>query len=172
MRFVKQATYTYTQKLEQEKYRYLEKLMGSIDGVGFHKFSSSDQVLHPNETKKNSIIIFDDVICEKNQTNIKNFFCLGRHRNIDCFYLAQTYARVSKHMIRDNCNFVILFKQDDMNLRHVFNDMGVMSDMKYDQFKLFCLECWNDKYGFVVIDLDSNVISGRYRKGFENYLKI
>lgn len=163
--------YIYAKTLEQEKYRYLDKLLGSIDGVGFHTFSSSDQVLHPNETKKNSIIIFDDVICEKNQTNIKNFFCLGRHRNIDCFYLTQTYARVSKHMIRDNCNFVILFKQDDMNLRHVFNDMGVVCDMNFDQFKLFCLQCWKDRYGFVVIDLDSDVNSGRYRKGFENYLK-
>lgn len=164
--------YIYAKTLDQDKYRYLDKLLQSVNGVGFHKFSSSEQVIHPNETKKNSIIIFDDVICDKNQTNIKNFFCLGRHRNIDCFYLSQTYARVSKHMIRDNCNFVILFKQDDMNLRHVFSDMGVACDMKFDQFKLFCLECWREKYGFVVIDLDSDVNNGRYRKGFANYLKM
>lgn len=115
-------------------------------------------------------MIFDDVICDRNQENVKNFYCLGRHRNIDCFYLTQTYARVSKHMIRDNCNFVILFKQDDVNLRHVFNDMGVECDMKFKQFKMLCIECWRNKYGFVVIDLDSDVHNGRYRKGFSSYL--
>lgn len=133
--------YIYSKTLEQDKYKYLERLLKPVRGIGFHKFTSSDQVIHPNKTKQNSIIVFDDVICDKNQENIKNFYCLGRHRNIDCFYLTQTYARVSKHMIRDNCNFVILFRQDDMNLKHVFNDMGIACDMKFGEFKSVCLEC-------------------------------
>lgn len=164
--------YIYSKTLEQDKYKYLERLVKSVKGIGFYKYLSSEQVIHPNKTKKNSIMIFDDVICDRNQENMKSFYCLGRHRNIDCFYLTQTYARVSKHMIRDNCNFVILFRQDDMNLRHVFNDMGIECDMKFNHFKLFCLECWKDKYGFVVIDLDSDVNNGRYRKGFSSYLKV
>lgn len=164
--------YVYSKTLEQDKYKYLEHLLKPMKNIGFYKFSSSDQVIHPSKTRQNSIIIFDDVICEKNQENIKSFYCLGRHRNIDCFYLTQTYARVSKHMIRDNCNFVILFKQDDMNLRHVFDDMGIACDMKYNEFKQFCWACWGEKYGFAVIDLDSDVNNGRYRKGFASYLKI
>lgn len=163
--------YLYSKTLEQDKYRYLEQLIKSVEGIGFFKFSASDQVIHPSRTRPNSIIVFDDVIGERNQDIIKEFFCLGRHRNIDCFYLTQTYARVSKHMIRDNCNFVILFKQDDLNLRHVFSDMGIACDMKFNEFKLFCLNCWREKYGFVVVDLDSDVNEGRYRKGFDNYLK-
>lgn len=164
--------YLYSKTLEQDKYIYLEKLIRSVADIGFFKFSASDQVIHPSITRKNSIIIFDDVIGERNQDIIKEFFCLGRHRNIDCFYLTQTYARISKHMIRDNCNFVILFRQDDLNLIHVFNDMGIACDMKFNEFKLFCLECWKEKYGFVVVDLDSDVNSARYRKGFANYLKM
>lgn len=164
--------YIYSKTLQQDKYKYLEYLLKPIKSVGFFKFLSSDQVIHPNKMRKNSLIIFDDVICEKKQENIKSFFCLGRHRNIDCFYLTQTYARVSKHMIRDNCNFLILFKQDDMNLKHVFDDMGIACDMKFNEFRLFCSICWRAKYGFVVIDLDSDVNNGRYRKGFASYLKI
>lgn len=163
--------YIYSKTLEQDKYKYLGDLLSPIKEIGFHTFSSSDKVLSPNQTKKNSIIIFDDVICDKNQENMRNFYCLGRHRNIDCFYLTQTYTRVSKHLIRDNCNFIILFRQDDMNLRHVYNDMGVACDMKFDAFREFCLECWKQKYGFIVIDLDSDVNNGRYRKGFSDYLK-
>ena len=79
---------------------------------------------------------------------------------------------MSKHLIRDNCNFLILFRQDDMNLKHVYNDMGVACDMKFIEFRQFCLECWREKYGFVVIDLDSDVNNGRYRKGFSEFLNI
>lgn len=162
--------YIYSKTLDQDKYQYLRDLLSPIEEIELQTFSSSDKVLSPNQTKRNSIIIFDDVICDKNQENMRNFYCLGRHRNIDCFYLTQTYTRVSKHLIRDNCNFIILFRQDDMNLKHVYNDMGVACDMKFDVFRKFCLECWRQKYGFIVIDLDSDVNNGRYRRGFSDYL--
>lgn len=164
--------YIYSKTLDQEKYEYLKKMLTGIEELGFYTFSSSDKVIPPNEAEKNSIIIFDDVICDKNQENIKNYYCLGRHRGMDCFYLTQTYTRVSKHLIRDNCNFLIIFRQDDLNLKHIYNDMGVACDMKFGDFRKFCLECWRDKFGFVVIDLDSDVNNGRYRKKFSNYLSI
>ncbi|KAL6256683.1 hypothetical protein P5V15_012802 [Pogonomyrmex californicus] len=47
---------------------------------------------------------------------------MGRHSNVDCFYLCQTYARIPKHLIRDKANLLILFKQDGTNLKHVYND--------------------------------------------------
>lgn len=162
--------YIYCKTLEQDKYEYLKKILEPIQGIGFYPFSSSDKVIAPSQAKRNSIFIFDDVISDRNQENIKQFFCLGRHRNIDCFYLTQTYTRVSKHLIRDNCNLLILFRQDDLNLKHIYNDMGVACDMKFEKFRQFCLECWRERYGFVVIDLDSNVNEGRYRKGFSHFL--
>lgn len=163
--------YVYSKTLEQDKYKYLKAMLSPIKGIGYYTFTSHDRVAHPNDIKKNSIIIFDDVICDKNQQNIRNFFCLGRHRNIDCFYLTQTYTRISKHLIRDNCNFLILFRQDETNLKHVFNDMSIGTDMNFKQFQQYCSLCWKDRYGFAVIDLDSDVNRGRYRKGFGEYLK-
>lgn len=162
--------YIYSKTLEQEKYEYLSEMLKPINGLGFYTFSSSEKVIAPKQAKRNSIIIFDDVICDKNQDTIKSYFCLGRHRNIDCFYLTQTYTRVSKHLIRDNCNFLILFRQDDMNLKHVYNDMGAACDMTFQQFRKLCLDCWKERYGFVVIDMDSDPFNGRYRKGFANFL--
>lgn len=163
--------YIYSKTLEQDKYEYLKKIMKPLKHIGLYTFSASEKVIAPSEAKKNSIFIFDDVICDRKQENIRNYYCLGRHRDIDCFYLTQTYTRVSKHLIRDNCNFLILFRQDDQNLKHIYNDMGVACDMKFMEFKRFCLECWKDRYGFAVIDLDSEVDKGRYRKGFSEYLK-
>lgn len=164
--------YIYSKTLGQPKYKYLQSVLDPIDGVGFHTFSASDQVIAPNEAAPNSIFVFDDVICDRNQENMKNFYCLGRHYGTDVFYLTQTFTKVSKHLIRDNCNFLILFRQDETNLRHVFNDFSIACDMKFDEFSKFCYDCWKDKYSFVVIDQESEPNHGRYRKGFNQFLQI
>lgn len=97
---------------------------------------------------------------------------MGRHNCVDCFYLSQTYARISKHLVRDNANFLIIFKQDDKNLRHIYND-HVNTDMVFEQFKALCTECWREnKYGFLVISKDDDIADGRYRKGFDAYIKL
>lgn len=44
--------YIYSKTLSQHKYRYLEKLLKPLDRIGFHPFSSSDQVIAPHEAKK------------------------------------------------------------------------------------------------------------------------
>lgn len=164
--------YIYSKTLGQEKYQYLENLLKNIDGIRFYKFSSSHDVIAPSEAKQNSIFIFDDVVCDKNQENIRNFYCMGRHYGTDAIYLTQTFTKINKHLIRDNCNFIILFKQDDMNLRHVYNDYNISCDMPFEKFREFCHACWREKYGFVTIDLDSDANAGRYRKGFNNFLQV
>lgn len=166
-----QNVYIYSRTLDQDKYKYLERLLTSIKGVGFYKFSSCEQVIQPEKAKRNSIFIFDDVVCDK-QDAIKAYFCMGRHRAIDCFYLTQTYTRLPKHLIRDNANFIILFKQDELNLRHVYDDYSIACDMTFNQFREMCNRCWREKYGFVVIDLESEPNEGRYRKNFDNFIRI
>lgn len=94
---------------------------------------------------------------------------MGRHKLVDCFYLCQTYTRIPKHLIRDNANLLILFKQDNLNLKHVYTD-HVGMDMSYEQFGTICSYCWRAKYGFLVINKDCYLNEGRYRKGFDNFI--
>lgn len=163
--------YVYSKSLNQPKYQFLKRLLESVKGVRYFPFNDHEQVIKPEDAYPNSIMIFDDVACEK-QDNMRAFFCMGRHRDVDCFYLCQTYARIPKHLIRDNTNLLILFRQDEMNLKHIYDD-HVNTDMSYTQFKDLCSACWNDdKYGFVVIDKDSELNNRRYRKGFDCFINI
>lgn len=163
--------YVYSKSLNQPKYKLLEQLLENVGGVEYFPFNEHEQVVAPSEARPNSIFVFDDVACEK-QDNIRAYFCMGRHHSVDSFYLCQTYARIPKHLVRDNTNFIVLFKQDDTNLRHVYDD-HVNTDMTYAQFKDLCSACWDsDKYGFVVIDKDSELNEGRYRKGFDCFISI
>lgn len=165
--------YLYTKTLDQEKYKYLCEMLRPIKEIGCYTFTGSDKIIDPNQMKKNSLIIFDDVINDRgiNKTVVRNIFTLGRHHSLDVVYIVQSYTKLSKHLIRDNCNFVILFKQDDLNLRHVFNDFTVNADMNFDQFRAFCIECWRKPFGFACISLEHEVNKGRYRKNFSEYLK-
>jgi len=45
----------------------------------YYTFSQIDEVLPPAKAKENSIMIFDDVACEK-QNNIRSYFCMGRQK--------------------------------------------------------------------------------------------
>ena len=116
------------------------------------------------------VFIFDDVSCE-NQNIIRNYFSMGRHYDIDSIYIGQTYSKIPKQLIRDNVNLLILFKQDDTNLKHVYID-HVGTDMSYGKFKNICSKAWEDRYGFLVIVKEQPLNKGRYRIGFDRFVII
>lgn len=162
--------YIFSKSLYQPKYKFLESVLSEIKGMGFYTFSSNDDILPPDQAKPNSVMIFDDVACEK-QDNIRMYFSMGRHKNIDSFYLAQTYSKIPKQLIRDNANFLVIFKQDEMNIKHIYRD-HVNPDMAFNTFLDICSKCWEDRYGFLVISKDDPLDVSRYRKGFDTFIEL
>lgn len=158
--------YVFSKSLYQPKYQFLKNVIPRE--VGYYAYGDNELVLHPDKAKPNSIMIFDDISCEKHN-QIRNYFSMGRHKNIDSFYLGQTYSKIPKQLIRDNSNFIILFKQDDMNLRHIYND-HVTTDMTFEKLKELCAKAWQDNYGFLVIDKTSDPYKGRYRIGMDSFV--
>ena len=156
--------YVISQSLEQEKYRHLTDVFKYV-GDEVKLFTSQTCEITPNDVEPHSIVIFDDVT---NNNNISQFFTMGRHRNLNCFFLCQSYSKIPKQLIRDNANFIILFKQDDGNLKHVFNN-HVGGDLTFKEFKNMCAECWREDYGFMLIDKKSPLQEGRYRCKFDSF---
>lgn len=163
--------YVYSKSLYQPKYEYLRNLFAQLTPeIGYEEYTDDANIIHPSDAKRNSIFIFDDVACEK-QSIIRDFFSMGRHNSIDCFYLCQTYTHIPKHLIRDNANFFILFKQDELNLKHFYRN-HVNTDMSFAEFRKICSTCWTNKFGFIVIDKESDLNKGRYRKGLHLYIQL
>lgn len=161
--------YIYSRSLFQPKYQFLKRVIEPIKGMGYYEFNENDEVICPSVVKPDSVFIFDDIVCDK-QDKIKQYYSMGRHKNVDSFYLSQTYAKIPKHLIRDNVNLVILFKQDELNLKHVFED-HVSPDLNFQQFKDVCASCWKEgAFEFLVINKECPLNAGRYRKGFDCYI--
>ena len=167
--------YIYSKSLDQPKYDFLKTVivgdeeleLEPLEGLQYFEFSEHEQVISPEKVLSYSIMIFDDIALEK-QDSVKEFYTRGRHKHVDCFYLCQSYSGVPKQNVRDNVNFLIIFSQDELNLKHIYNN-HVNTDMKFNEFKDVCHECWKNKHGFLVIDKDSDINNGRYRKGFHDY---
>lgn len=117
-------------------------------------------------TDKN-LMIFDDLQLEK-QSKCEAYFVRGRHSNVDCLYLAQNYFNLPRQTIRENANFMCIFKQDSKNVNHLYNDHAAV-DMPLDEFRRLCKYAWQDPHGFLVIDLSSGKNEGRYRSGFDEF---
>lgn len=160
--------YLYSKTNFQPKYRFLCKVMNRIPESQLFMFEDGKDVVHPNDALFNSVIIFDDVACE-NHANIRNYFSMGRHRQIDCFYLSQTYSKIPKQLLRDNVNLLLIFKQDDVNLKHIYNE-HVNTDIHWDTFKKLCSVIWHDPFNFLLINKDCPLNEGRYRKGFDTFI--
>ena len=120
------SIYVYSPTLHQPAYQYIKERLTKIENdiyavlkkqveIG-HYFDTDEEIIDPKELdpKINHIIIFDDVML-KDQTKIKEYFCTGRHNNVNVFYLCQSLHKLAKHCIRDNANVFILFHQDEKN---------------------------------------------------------
>ncbi|KAK5648155.1 hypothetical protein RI129_003047 [Pyrocoelia pectoralis] len=160
--------YVYSKSLNQDKYKLLNDILQPMKNIGYFTFTDNADIMEPGLAKPNSIFIFDDIACEK-QDNIRSYFSMGRHNDIDCFYLGQTYTKIPKQLIRDNANLLVLFEQDDLNLKHIYED-HVSPIISIQSFRDMCSECWRNQYGFLVINKDAEVHNGRFRKGFDNYI--
>lgn len=163
-----QHIYLYSKTTFQPKYRFLFQVMKRIPEAKYYVYNDNSEVLSPNDALTKSVIIFDDVACE-NQTNIRKYFAMGRHRQIDCFYLTQTYSKIPKQLIRDNANLLIIFKQDDTNLKHVYNE-HVNTDIEWNTFKQLCSTIWQNSFNFLLINKDCTINNGRYRQGFDTFI--
>lgn len=160
--------YVFSNSLNQSKFKLLEEVINRTKGVKYFGYRHNDDIIDLNDVRENSIFLFDDVACNK-QDKIREYYAMGRHKSIDPIYICQTYSKVPKQLIRDNCNLILLFKQDEINLRHVY-DEHVSPDFTFDEFKALCRECWNEPYGLLAIVKDCDLKNGRYRKGLDKYI--
>jgi len=134
-------------------------------------FDDASEVPDPKDVDSSykNLFIFDDIMENKKQNVPISYFSRGRHNNIDCIYISQDYHKLPRQTIRGCSNLIFLFRQKEKTINHIHEDI-VSYDMDIQEFREFLKECWKDKYGYALIDLDSSPESGRkYRKMFEEF---
>ena len=131
-------------------------------------FTNCELIPDPSELdpEKKNLLILDDCYLGK-QNKAEAYYSRGRHNNCDTIFLSQNYFRLPRQTIRENCNFLILFKQDTRNLTHIHADH--CSEITLEEFRDFCNRVWKRKHAFVTIDLTSGMENGKFRKNLSTF---
>ena len=95
------------------------------------------------------------------QKEIEPFFTRGRHKDLDVYYLSQSYFDLPIRSIRNNSNIIILFKQTKNGVQHIYDDVAGLH-MNYDEWKELCKTTWKNKYEYLQIDRLKEPGEGRY----------
>lgn len=111
------------------------------------------------------LIIFDDLVLERQQHVIEEYFVRGRKMGggITSIYLTQSYYRTPK-VIRLNCNYLIIKKlASERDLNMIFNECSLGVDKKtlMNLYK----DATSEKTSFLLVDLDAPS-NKRFRKNF------
>jgi len=117
----------------------------------------------------NNLVIIDDLVLEKNQQSIVDYYIRARKLSTTIAYLSQSYYAIPK-IIRQNCNYFIILKMS--NVRNVnlilseFN-LGINKQELLNIYKY----CTKDKFNFLLIDVDAPE-EQRFRHNFTKVINI
>jgi len=107
------------------------------------------------------LVIFDDMINEKNQKAIVEFYVRARKLNVSVLYLSQSFYQTPK-MIRQNVGYLFIKKLSSMNdLARIIRECS-LTESKEEVLEMYKLST-KDKFGWLMIDLQKS----RYLNGFE-----
>ena len=139
----------YAKNLEQEKYQELVKRMNRISReTGYDILSVSNDIIIPINNlpyeDNQKIIIFDNYVCEKNQSIIVDYFIQGGHKNCSVIYLSQSFYKTPKD-IRLNCSHFCVFEFPSSRERNLISsELGVDKE-KYKK-------ATEEKHHFLYVD--------------------
>jgi GTPase SAR1 family protein len=146
-------------------YEYLED-KNKDKGIKIIEFKDGLPDIDSFNKEQQRLLIYDDLINEKDQKGICESFIRARKKNCSLCYLTQSYYAVPK-MIRANLMYIIIKQLSSLkNLTLIMREysLGVdKTDMKemYDDSTRY-------KQGFLMLDLEGDK-DKKFRSGFNEY---
>jgi hypothetical protein len=152
-----------------------EYLMASISDKYLHCHEGLDELNRMDLNKSfegQCLIIFDDLVLEKDQSKICELFIRGRKLGdgVSLCYLSQSYYKIPK-TVRLQSNYIILRKISstrDMNMLLADSSLGVSKDVLQAIYKGCVKKSITD---FLFIDLSADPDKA-FRKNFDTPLML
>jgi hypothetical protein len=141
---------------DEPLYNYLSNKSPEIEFYENGEIPDIDTFV-PND---NNLIIFDDLVLQKDQGNISEYYIRGRKKNVSCIYLSQSYFKIPK-LIRINCRYIILKKLSSLrDLKMILSEYSL--DINLNKITELYKQATKNFTDFLLIDVNTNTI----RKNF------
>ena len=153
-----------TKNKDEPLYNYIEDKYGKkgleikeIDKDGLPDLDKFDKT-------QQTLLVMDDLVGEKNQKPMEQFFLRARKKNCSLVYISQSYYAVPK-MIRNNLTYLIIKQISSMkNLTMIAREYDLGMDKK--MLEKIYKNATSTKQGFLMVDLEADQ-SRRFRKNFD-----
>jgi ABC-type dipeptide/oligopeptide/nickel transport system ATPase component len=153
-----------TKNKDEPIYNWLEDKLGK-DGLKIREIDKDGMPdLDKYDKTQNNLIVMDDLVGEKNQKPMEQFFIRARKKGCSLIYITQSYYAVPK-MIRNNLTYLIIKQISSMkNLLMISReyDIGIPKEALIEIYK----DATKNKMEFLMIDLEADP-KDRFRKNWD-----
>jgi ABC-type dipeptide/oligopeptide/nickel transport system ATPase component len=158
--------YVITKNKSEPIYEYLEDKLGD-KGVSVVEGIDNAPNLDKDINKKDqTLIVMDDLVLERNQKPLEEYFIRARKQNCSLIYISQSYYAVPP-MIRKNLNYLVIKQLSSLpDLFRIMREYSLGVD-KERLKKIYESATTNNKQDFLLVDLDAEP-SERFRKNFND----
>jgi len=158
-----------TKNKDEPLYNYIENKLGDkglkiVEGI--EKAPNLDKDI---DKEDQTLIVMDDLVLEKNQSALEEYFIRARKLNCCLIYIAQSYYRVPI-IIRQNLNYLIIKQLSGLkDLYGIMREYTLGIDKSL--LKKIYEETTQNKQDFLLVDLDAPP-QDRFRKNFNDIYSI
>jgi ABC-type dipeptide/oligopeptide/nickel transport system ATPase component len=158
-----------TKNKHEPLYEYIEDKL-SKDGLKIVEGIEHAPNLEKDIDKEDqTLIVMDDLVLEKNQAALEEYFIRARKLNCSLIYISQSYYRVPR-IIRQNLNYLII--KQVSSLKDLYR---ILAEYTLGVDKSVLQQLYNkatqEKQDFLLVDLDASPQS-RFRKNFNDVFEI
>jgi hypothetical protein len=156
-------------KMDEPLYTFLEKRIGDKNITFYKKLSEVPQPKDLPHQDKQKLLVFDDIVNDKDQSIVCEYFLRARKLNngLTMCYLAQSYMKMPI-FVRHQLNYLILLKiASDADFKRIVANYSIGIDAKQ------LLELYKDaikpRPNFLKIDIGANSVNKKFSKNWTDF---
>lgn len=147
-------------------YEFIEDKYAKDKSIKIIEFKDGLPDIDKMNKEQQRLLVFDDLVNEKNQSIICEAFIRARKKNCSLCYLSQSYYAVPK-LIRANLTYIIIKQLSSLkNLTMIMREYSLGIDKK--EMRDIYEDSTRDKQSFLMLDLEGDK-EKRFRCGFNEY---
>jgi hypothetical protein len=163
-----QNIFIITKNKDEPLYNYL---YDKLKNKGLEIYEGIDKApdLDSLDKKEQTLVVFDDLVLEKNQLAIEQYYIRARKLNCSVIYLSQSYYAVPLNIRRNLTYLLIKRLQSLTDLYSILREYALGVDKKI--LKKMYQESTQTKQDFLLVDMEAEA-KDRFRKNFNDIFEI
>jgi hypothetical protein len=158
--------YIITKNKKEPLYEYLEDKLGKQGLSVVEGIDNAPDLDKDIDKEDQTLIVMDDLVLERNQKPLEEYFLRARKQNCSLIYISQSYFAVPP-MIRKNLTYLVIKQLANLpDLFRILREYSLGVDKK-QLLKIYENATTDNKQDFLLVDLDAEP-KDRFRKNFSD----